>query len=89
MEVVGLKLYDMDIDRGTLMVRQGKGKRDRMIPIGRRALNWIEKYITEVSTVDFDSQLLTVDSPNLSRFVLNPDTKTINPSCPLHQKRRS
>jgi len=48
MEVIGLKLYDMDTDRGTLMVRQGKGKKDRMVPIGQRAINWIEKYLTEV-----------------------------------------
>ena len=48
MEVVGLKLYDMDVDRGTLMVRQGKGKKDRMVPIGGRAISWINRYITEV-----------------------------------------
>ena len=27
------------------MIRQGKGKKDRMIPIGERALAWIDKYI--------------------------------------------
>ena len=48
MEVCNLKLFDMDVDRGTLMVRQGKGKKDRMVPIGSRALLWIDKYITEV-----------------------------------------
>ena len=48
MEVCNLKLFDMDVDRGTLMVRQGKGKKDRMVPIGSRALKWIDKYITEV-----------------------------------------
>ena len=48
MEIIGIKLYDLDVDRGTVMVRQGKGKRDRMVPIGDRALSWIEKYIREV-----------------------------------------
>ena len=48
MEVIGLKLYDIDVDRGTLMIRQGKGKKDRMVPIGGRALGWIDKYIVEV-----------------------------------------
>jgi len=48
MEVVNLKLYDIDSDRGTLMVRQGKGKKDRMVPVGARALLWIDKYIVEV-----------------------------------------
>lgn len=48
MEVIGLKLYDMDVDRGTVMIRQGKGKKDRMVPIGERALAWIDRYITDV-----------------------------------------
>jgi integrase/recombinase XerD len=26
------------------MIRQGKGKKDRMVPIGQRALSWIGKY---------------------------------------------
>lgn len=47
-ELSNLKLYDLDIERGTVMVRMGKGKKDRMIPIGARALAWIDKYVTEV-----------------------------------------
>ena len=46
-EVVNLKLYDIDRERGTVMIRQGKGKKDRHIPIGERALAWIAKYIAE------------------------------------------
>ncbi|WP_160147897.1 tyrosine-type recombinase/integrase [Trinickia soli] len=34
MEIIGLQQRDVDYERGTLMVRQGKGKKDRMIPIG-------------------------------------------------------
>lgn len=48
MELINLKLFDIDTERGTVMVRQGKGKKDRMIPIGERALRWIDKYQTEV-----------------------------------------
>lgn len=48
MELIHLTLTDVDIDRGTVMIRQGKGKKDRMIPIGERALRWIEKYRDEV-----------------------------------------
>jgi len=44
MELVNLKQHDIDWERGTVMIRQGKGKKDRMIPIGDRALAWIEKY---------------------------------------------
>jgi integrase/recombinase XerD len=47
MEIANLKVYDIDADRGTLMVRQGKGKKDRHIPVGERALAWTNKYIRE------------------------------------------
>ncbi len=48
MELGNLRRYDLDAERGTLFVRQGKGKKDRMIPIGERAMAWVEKYLTEV-----------------------------------------
>lgn len=48
MELINLHLTDIDADRGTLMVRQGKGKKDRMVPIGERALAWTQKYREDV-----------------------------------------
>ena len=47
MELANLKLYDLDTERGTVMIRQGKGKKDRMIPIGERALAWVGKYLAD------------------------------------------
>jgi integrase/recombinase XerD len=47
-EICALKVHDLDVDRGTIIVRQGKGKKDRMIPIGSRAVMWVEKYVEEV-----------------------------------------
>ena len=44
MELVNLSIHNLDLERGTVMIRQGKGRKDRMIPIGERALAWIEKY---------------------------------------------
>lgn len=44
MELIGLKVHDLDFERGTVMIRQGKGKKDRMIPIGERALAWVARY---------------------------------------------
>jgi len=35
-------------DRGVLAVRQGKGKKDRFVPISQRATEWIKKYLDEV-----------------------------------------
>jgi len=48
LEAVNLKLYDIDFTNGTVMVRQGKGKKDRMVPLGERAAAWLQKYIDEV-----------------------------------------
>ena len=46
-ELAALKLYDVDTERGTVTIRLGKGKKDRVIPIGDRAASWVEKYIRE------------------------------------------
>jgi len=48
MEIIGLQQRDVDYERGTLMIRQGKGRKDRMIPIGDRALAWVARYRDEV-----------------------------------------
>lgn len=48
MELVALKLFDVDHDRGTVMVREAKGRKQRVVPIGDRALRWVEKYVREV-----------------------------------------
>jgi integrase/recombinase XerD len=57
-ECVELGLYDVDSQRQTVMVRQGKGGKDRLLPIGKRALYWIEKYRVEVRpelAIDMDN----------------------------------
>lgn len=47
MELPNLKLYDVDLTRQIAFVREGKGKRDRVVPIGKRACLWIDKYLLE------------------------------------------
>jgi integrase/recombinase XerD len=47
LELVRLKLYDLSLDRGLILIRQGKGKKDRYVPIGERAIAWLEKYMRE------------------------------------------
>jgi integrase/recombinase XerD len=46
-ELVRLRVEELDRERGTVMIRQAKGKRDRLIPVGRRALLWLNKYLVE------------------------------------------
>jgi integrase/recombinase XerD len=46
-ELVNLWLTDIDRERGTLHVRLGKGRKDRFVPLGERALAWVDKYVRE------------------------------------------
>lgn len=46
-ELCNLNRADVDFDRGVVRVIQGKGRKDRYIPIGDRALRWIEKYLSD------------------------------------------
>lgn len=48
-EAGNLKLHDIDIKRATVMVREGKGNKDRLLPIGESALQWLIKYLTDAS----------------------------------------
>jgi integrase/recombinase XerD len=47
-EVTGLSVYDIDHERGTVRITRGKGDKERIIPIGERALAWITKYLDAV-----------------------------------------
>jgi integrase/recombinase XerD len=47
-ELVHLKVEDLNITYETLVVRRGKGQKDRIVPVGQRALQWLEKYLLEV-----------------------------------------
>lgn len=46
-ELCRLNLSDLMADRGLVNIRQGKGKKDRVVPIGKRALDWIGKYLAD------------------------------------------
>ena len=44
-ELLNIKLQDVDLDRGMLHVRQGKGRKDRYVPIGGVLTNGLRTYI--------------------------------------------
>ncbi len=46
-EMVNLSIYDVDMERGTVLVRKGKNRKDRIVPIGQRAILWLSKYLSE------------------------------------------
>jgi len=48
MELVRICVDDIDWERGLVLVRQGKGRKDRLVPLGDRALYWVQQYLQEV-----------------------------------------
>ena len=47
-ELARLEVTDVSPERGTLTVRQGKGSKDRVVPLGPRASAWVVRYEREV-----------------------------------------
>jgi integrase/recombinase XerD len=62
-ELIRLKLLHVDTERGTLMVRSGKGRKDRLVPLGSRACAWVRRYVREVRPellgTDLETMFLT------------------------------
>lgn len=70
-ELARLNVRDIDRDRHTLMVRQGKGKKDRLVPIHGRCIAWLDTYQSEarpklVDEPDDGTLFLTVDGTAFS-----------------------
>ena len=47
-ELLHLHLQDLDGERGVVLIREGKGRKDRVIPIGERAMAWVNSYRDQV-----------------------------------------
>jgi len=47
-EIYGLKIHDIEFDRGLLFIEQSKNKKDRIVPVGKTALYWMKRYIQDV-----------------------------------------
>ena len=46
-ELVGLGVLDVSLNEGVVRVVQGKGGKDRLVPLGAEAAHWIERYARE------------------------------------------
>ncbi len=46
MEIANLLLSEVDFGRGVVLVRQGKGRKDRVVPIGGQALHWLSRWLS-------------------------------------------
>ncbi|MEZ6154101.1 MAG: site-specific tyrosine recombinase XerC [Pirellulaceae bacterium] len=75
-EVCALRLEHIHVDRQVLFIHQGKGQKDRYVPIGKRALTWIARY------VEHARDQLAIDPKEATLFLtidgtpLNPDSLT-------------
>jgi len=45
-EAASVTIFDPDLDRGVLRVL-GKGRKERVVPLGRHAIFWLRRYIRE------------------------------------------
>jgi integrase/recombinase XerD len=45
MEATRLELGDVDAGRCVVLIREGKGRKDRLLPLGERALHWVQQYL--------------------------------------------
>jgi len=50
-EVCLLSLYDIDFDQRLARIVQGKGRKDRLVPVGRAALTYLAEYIKQVRPI--------------------------------------
>jgi integrase/recombinase XerD len=72
-ELCNLNQNDVHPDRGIVRINQGKGRKDRFVPIGERALSWIDKYVIE-------ARPLMCPSMNNPALFLNTWGERMNPS---------
>jgi len=47
-ELCSLTIYDADLQGGMLRINCGKGRKDRVVPLGRHAIRFLREYITKV-----------------------------------------
>ncbi|NJS36733.1 MAG: tyrosine-type recombinase/integrase, partial [Brachymonas sp.] len=47
-ELANLNITEVDTERGIVIVRSGKGRKDRIVPLAGRACAWVERYLREV-----------------------------------------
>jgi integrase/recombinase XerD len=46
-ELTGLTIHDLNLDAGLLRL-MGKGRKERMVPLGRQAVQWLHTYLSDI-----------------------------------------
>jgi integrase/recombinase XerD len=78
-ELIALTPSEIDFARGTIFIRNGKGAKDRYVPIGERALFWLRLYLDLARP-----QLIAANRDSGHLFVSSRGT----PLCPDWLSRR-
>jgi integrase/recombinase XerD len=47
-ELIQLTVHDLDLGERTLVIRKGKGNRQRVVPIGKTAAQFLKEYLTNI-----------------------------------------
>lgn len=72
-ELAELRITEVDFEERVVTVVQGKWRKDRVVPVGERALGWVERYLREV-------RLLQVLDVNRSALFLTEQGTPLNNS---------
>lgn len=73
-EVCNLELYDLNLEEKTIFVRQGKGKKDRYVPMGVYLEKYLKEYIEKVRPVlveGYEENRLFIDK---RKHAMTPNT---------------
>ena len=80
-ELAHLALYDVRASDGTIFIRQGKGQKDRLLPLAERVWLWMERYLRHARP-----EFLL--NPEESAFFITSEGKPFNPDALTHLTRR-
>lgn len=88
-ELVGLEVEQVNLRQGALRVR-GKGEKDRLVPIGEVALDWLGRYVAESRPLllrggSSRSLFLTARKTPLSRKTFWKNLKTLAARAGIHR----
>lgn len=70
-ELAAITVADANLNKRTLFISEGKGARDRVVPLGERATKWIGRYLIDARPILLGDQLgestmfVTIDGTNI------------------------
>lgn len=93
-ELLNLKITDIDSKRGVIIIRQSKGRKDRIVPIGEKILLMLREYYktSKTKTYLFEGQIQgeKYSSRSLQKVLKQAlDKANINKPASLHWLRHS